>query len=156
SQSRLLLRGSLDWARGILREDALRSSVDALTEAWAQPLAETRLDQLGETSMLASQASISGGIEDAQSRLNLRTLVGADGKIVQRELLVLQRLAQMLGLPEQMANLIAVRVQMSLAPAPIDTGRSEPLRGTDPNAPPIGLFLPQDLAGIPGIDHDAA
>jgi len=156
SQSRLLLRGALDWARAILREDALRSNFDALTEPWAQPLAETRLDQLGETSTLASQASIAGGIEDAQSRLNLRNLIGPDGKIVQRELLVLRRLAQMLGLPEQTADLIAVRMQTSLAPVPADMGRSEPLRGTDPNAPPIGLLLPQDLAGIAGIDHDAA
>ena len=47
SQSRQLLRGALDWGRAILREDANRSSYDALSEPWAQPLAETRLDQLG-------------------------------------------------------------------------------------------------------------
>src|SRR5438132_13038909 len=79
SQSRLLLRGALDWARAILREDAARTTYDALTEPWAQPLAETRLDQLGESSALASQASMSGSIEDAQSRLNLHNLVRADG-----------------------------------------------------------------------------
>ncbi len=47
SQSRLLLRGALDWGRAILREDANRSQYDALSEPWSQPLAETRLDQLG-------------------------------------------------------------------------------------------------------------
>src|SRR4029453_289710 len=52
SQSRLLLRGALDWGRAILREDANRSSYDALSEPWAQPLAETRLDHPAETSAL--------------------------------------------------------------------------------------------------------
>jgi general secretion pathway protein K len=156
SQSRLLLRGALDWARAILREDALRSNFDALTEPWAQPLAETRLDQLGETSALASQATMAGSIEDAQARLNLRNLVSGDGLIVQRELLVLRRLAQMLGVPEQTADLIALRVRDSLAPLPTDDGRSTPPLATDPKAPPIALLLPQDLSGIPGIDRDAA
>ena len=156
SQSRLLLRGALDWARAILREDALRSNYDALTEPWAQPLAETRLDQLGETSALASQASIAGGIEDAQSRFNLRNLVAADGTISEHEKLALRRLASMLGVPEQTADLIALRVQASIAPLPADSGRSTPIRGTDPTAPPIALLLPQDLSGIPGIDQDAA
>jgi general secretion pathway protein K len=156
AQSRLLLRGALDWARAILREDALRSNFDALTEPWAQPLAETRLDQLGETSALASQASIAGSIEDAQSRMNLRNLVTADGRIADRELLALRRLAQLLSVPEQSADLIAQRMQAGLAPLPQDDGRSEPLLATDPKAPPIALLLPQDLAGIPGIDADAA
>src|SRR5512145_3432065 len=75
SQSRQLLRGALDWGRAILREDANRSSYDALSEPWAQPLAETRLDQLGETGSIASLASIAGSMEDAQGRLNLRNLV---------------------------------------------------------------------------------
>lgn len=156
AQSRLLLRGALDWARAILREDALRSNFDALTEPWAQPLAETRLDQLGETSTLAAQASMAGGIEDAQARLNLRNLVAPDGRIVQRELLVLRRLAQLLGVPEQTGDLIALRVQASLAPLANDDGRSAPMRAIDPKAPPIALMLPQDLAGIPGIDAAAA
>jgi general secretion pathway protein K len=134
----------------------LRSNFDALTEPWAQPLAETRLDQLGETSALASQATMAGGIEDAQSRLNLRNLIAADGQPVLREKLALRKLAQMLGIPEQTADLIAMRLQTSLTPLPADSGRSMPVRATDPNAPPIALFLPQDLAGIPGIDHDSA
>jgi hypothetical protein len=92
SQSRLLLRGALDWARAILREDAARSNYDARTEPWATPLAPTRLDQLGETSALASQATIEGDIDDAQARLNLRNLVGGDGQIVERELAALRRL----------------------------------------------------------------
>jgi general secretion pathway protein K len=155
SQSRLLLRGALDWARAILREDSLRSSFDALTEPWAQPLAETRLDQLGETSALAAQASMAGSIEDAQSRINLRNLVSPDGQIVERELRVLRRLCTLLRVTEQSADLIAQRMQRALAPTPSGAGR-EPMLATDPKAPPIGLVLAHDIIGIAGIDPEAA
>ena len=85
SQSRLLLRGALDWGRAILREDANRSQYDALSEPWSQPLAETRLDQLGETGSLAALATIAGSMEDAQGRFNLRNLV-ENGQVLEREL----------------------------------------------------------------------
>lgn len=156
AQSRLLLRGALDWARAILREDQLRSNFDALTEPWAQPLAETRLDQLGETSALASQATMAGSIEDAQSRFNLRNLVMADGKVSERDLKALRKLMQILSLPEQTADLIALRMQTSSAPVTQGDGRSTPIKATDPAAPPIPLMLPQDLKGITGIDVAAA
>ena len=99
SQSRLLLRGALDWGRAILREDAKRSQYDALSEPWSQPLAETRLDQLGETGSLAALATIAGSMEDAQGRFNLRNLV-ENGQVLERELQALQRLVSLLQLPE--------------------------------------------------------
>jgi general secretion pathway protein K len=105
---------------------------------------------------LASQASIAGSIEDAQARMNLRNLISADGLIVRRELEALRRLAQLLGVPEQTADLIALRMQAALAPLPQNDGRSTPVRATDPKAPPIALLLPQDLSGIAGIDREAA
>src|SRR5208283_6223522 len=63
SQARLLLHGAQDWARTIL-QDQSHPAYDALSDPWAQPLAQTRLDQLGETAPLASQATLEGGIED--------------------------------------------------------------------------------------------
>jgi general secretion pathway protein K len=149
SQSRLLLRGALDWARAILREDGARSSFDGLDEPWAQPLAETRLDQLGETATLASQATIAGGIDDAQARMNLRNLIGGDGLVVEKELFALRRLAGILGVPEQTADLIAVRMQEALQPRAADGRESTERR-------PIPLVLPLDLLAIPGIDAEAA
>ena len=113
AQSRLLLRGALDWGRAILREDANRSSYDALSEPWAQPLVETRLDQLGETSALASLASIAGSMEDAQSRFNLRNLI-ENGQVVESELDALRRLCTLLQVPQQTADLIALRMQDAL------------------------------------------
>jgi general secretion pathway protein K len=153
SQSRLLLRGALDWARAILREDAVRSSYDALAEPWAQPLAETRLDQLGETSALASRATIAGSIEDAQSRFNLRNLVQKDGQIVKREVEALRRLVSVLGLPEQTADLIALRMAQAYAPATTDAGAAT---ADDGQGKPIPLVLAQDLTAVAGIDPAAA
>ena len=148
-QTRLLLRSALDWSRAILREDQRTSTFDALTEPWAQGLEETRLDQLGETTTLASNASIAGSIEDAQSRLNLRNLLGQEGVVYEPDLMALRRLAVLLGLPEQTADLIAARMLESL-------GNPTTERPMGSAAKPIPLFLPTDLAGIPGIDGQAA
>jgi general secretion pathway protein K len=156
AQSRLLLRGALDWGRAILREDANRSSYDALSEPWAQPLAETRLDQLGETSVLASQASIAGSMEDAQSRLNLRNLIDK-GEIVESELEALRQLCTLLQVPQQTADLIAQRMQLALPSNVVDDGgRAPDAMGLDSSTRPIPLMLPQDLLSIPGISAEAA
>lgn len=156
AQSRLLLRGALDWGRAILREDANRSSYDALSEPWAQPLAETRLDQLGETSVLAAQASIAGSMEDAQSRLNLRNLIDK-GEIVESELEALRQLCTLLQVPQQTADLIAQRMQLALPSNVVDDGGRAPnSMGVDSAPRPIPLMLPQDLLSIPGISAEAA
>ncbi|HUQ77153.1 MAG TPA: type II secretion system minor pseudopilin GspK, partial [Burkholderiales bacterium] len=42
AQARWLIRGAIDWAGVILREDARTSSLDHLGEPWAVPLADTR------------------------------------------------------------------------------------------------------------------
>lgn len=148
TQSRLLLDGALDWARAMLREDALRSNFDGLTEFWAQGLEPTRLDQLGESSTLASQATIAGDIEDAQSRMNLRNLLKTDGTIDERNQDALKRLCELLGLPDVTAELIARHVQQAWA-RDAATGTLEGVR-------PLPPWLPSDLAGIDGLHPDAA
>ena len=155
SQSRLLLRGALDWGRAILREDANRSQYDALSEPWSQPLAETRLDQLGETGSLAALATIAGSMEDAQGRFNLRNLV-ENGQVLERELQTLQRLVLLLQLPEQTADLIALRMAqaMPVPVAPDPSGRVSSAEQRD-KPRPLPLMLPQDIAGISGIDPAA-
>ncbi|RZI84155.1 MAG: general secretion pathway protein GspK, partial [Rubrivivax sp.] len=82
AQSAWILQGALDWARLILQEDAKgasggKPSVDHLTEIWAVPLAEARLSTfLAADKTSASdegpEAFLSGTIEDAQARYNLR------------------------------------------------------------------------------------
>jgi general secretion pathway protein K len=153
SQSRLLLRGALDWAGAILREDAARKTYTALTEPWAQPLAETRLDQLGESSALASQASMSGAIEDAQSRLNLRNLVGDDGARDDAQRAVLARLAAELSLPQPTADLISAYAVQAFAPvASVQSANAQPGSRTTP----LPLVFPEDIARIPGLDPSVA
>jgi general secretion pathway protein K len=44
-QKQWILRGALDYARLVLREDARNSNVDYLGEPWSVPLEETKLDQ---------------------------------------------------------------------------------------------------------------
>lgn len=154
SQSRLLLRGALDWARAILREDARTTAFDSCDEPWAQRLQDTRLDQLGETSALASQASMSGDIEDAQSRFNLRSLV-FEGKVSDIELEALQRLAQALDLPTQTADLIAAQVLRSGINTDAPTDETTPIAAA-PTTRPIPLVRPNDLVGIAGITPAAA
>jgi general secretion pathway protein K len=151
-QSRVLLAGALDWARAMLREDSLRSDYDALSEFWAQGLAETRLDQLGESSALASQASIAGSIEDAQSRLNLRNLVGDDGQTDARQLEVLKRLCDLLGVAPVSAELIALRMKEAFAPQ----ASAESPGVASSAARPLPPILPIDIAAVPGIEPEAA
>src|SRR3954468_1943041 len=47
-QKQWILRGALDWARLILQEDSKYTPTDNLTEPWAVPLEEVRLDQYVE------------------------------------------------------------------------------------------------------------
>lgn len=155
SQSRLLLRGALDWGRAILREDANRSSYDALSEPWAQPLAETRLDQLGETSSIASLASIAGSMEDAQGRFNLHNLVES-GKIVDKELESLRRLAALLQLPTQTADLIAERMLQAQAPPAKADDKTGEMGKDAERLRPLPLMLPRDISGVQGISPEAA
>src|SRR3989338_2165649 len=73
-QKQWILRGALDWAGLILREDAKHSSVDNLDEPWAVPLAETRLDQYVESGRAddhIGDATLSGSISDAHTPYNL-------------------------------------------------------------------------------------
>ena len=150
SQSRLLLAGALDWAQAILREDAAHSTTDTLNEPWAQPLAETRLDQLGESSALASQASMSGAMEDAQSRLNLHNLANANCAPDPAQHAVLGRLASELSLPEPTADLIQDYVVQSCVPAAAPV----PAAATPAAAPPrpLPLVFPEDVGRVPGLD----
>lgn len=116
-QKQWILRGALDWAKLILREDGKYSSTDDLTEPWAVPLADTSLDQYvqkNEDQEIAKLAVLSGSIEDAQSRLNLTSLATA-GKINEKEILVFERLLSSLQiettLARQAANQIAASQQ---------------------------------------------
>mgnify|MGYP000196255302 CR=1 FL=1 len=82
AQTTWILRGALDWARLILQEDARAQQggqVDHLGEPWALPVLESKLstflsqDQKWQEG--DAEVFLSGHINDAQSRLNVRNLV---------------------------------------------------------------------------------
>lgn len=111
TQSAWILNGALDWARLILREDARTGGPTALSEPWATPLAEARLSTFLATDKdhntdSGPDAFLSGSIVDLQSRYNLRNLIDGN-KVVEGELLALQRLCEAAGVPTDTAARIA-------------------------------------------------
>lgn len=137
-QKKWVLRGALDWARLILREDGLHSNVDHLGEPWAVALAETRLDQYvenGRSETEESDASLSGQIIDAQSRYNLNNL-SINGQIDAREVAALQRLLRNLRLEPALAQGVASAVARTqkMPAASGDAASSGAKSGANPDA----------------------
>jgi general secretion pathway protein K len=143
AQSAWILQGALDWARLILREDArnnAREPIDHLGEVWAVPLAEARLSTFlaaergqGDDAGDGPEAFLSGSIEDAQSRYNLRHLLAGD-EVPPLELRTLQRLCESAGLPSDTATTLARQLRAAHASdsadspqAPLRPGRVEQL-----------------------------
>jgi general secretion pathway protein K len=117
TQAAWILNGALDWARLILRED-LRNNrsranpYDGLDEPWATPLEEARLSSFlaadkDNNADSGPEAFISGQIEDAQSRFNLRNLLDDAGKVVPVQLEALKRLCTAAGAPDGTADRLA-------------------------------------------------
>jgi len=134
AQAKWLIRGAIDWAGVILREDARTSSVDHFGEPWAVPLADTQLNpDDGRDPVL-----LSGTILDEQAKFNLRNLAGPEG-VNPRELAVLRRLLALVNVREGLAEAVAKRV---LTAVPGNDGRKQTA---------IGLVSIDDLLGLEGI-----
>ncbi|MFN3862195.1 MAG: type II secretion system minor pseudopilin GspK [Roseateles sp.] len=142
AQSAWILQGALDWARLILLEDAKgnrNKPVDHLGEPWAVPLAEARLstflaaERSSATSDEGPEAFLSGSIEDAQSRYNLRALLGGN-QVPALELRVLERLCNQVNAPPGTAAVIAEGLRAAL-PAPASGPASSGERDSGPLRP---------------------
>ncbi|MFC5460285.1 type II secretion system minor pseudopilin GspK [Massilia niabensis] len=140
-QTRWILRGALDWATLVLRQDAYTNKYTALTQVWATPLAETRLDQYIERERVEGEvfdASLSGDIMDATSRYNLRNLENGN-RIDKAQLEIFQRLLTNLrlnpALARTTANLVAAS-QPVIMPEGVDPYTNEEVGGQerDPTA----------------------
>jgi general secretion pathway protein K len=137
-QKQWILRGALDWARLILRENARLSNYDSLDQPWAVPLLDTRLDQYVENNRAdteSSDATLSGQMVDAQSLYNLTNLA-PNGQIVEKEVKVFARLlaSQRLNpsLAQDTAAMVAASVPRQPPPASSATGAEQnidPLTG---------------------------
>lgn len=95
-QARWLLNGGAQWARVILRADGRASTIDHGGELWATGLPPTEIEQ----------GRLSGAIQDQQGLFNLNNLVH-DGKSSARDIDMLKRLLQAIGLRANLADAIA-------------------------------------------------
>jgi general secretion pathway protein K len=121
-QKQWILRGALDWASLIVREDAKYSSIDSLDEPWATPLADTRLDQYVENGKADSDlgdTQLAGQISDAQARFNLTNLT-PNGVIDATAVAQYARLLTLLNLDsalaQQTAQAMALAAQQNVVP----------------------------------------
>ena len=141
-QKQWILRGALDWARLILREDGKFSSVDDLTEPWAVPLAETRLDSYVTTDTTGSDmasALLSGSIQDAQARLNLSTLA-SHGVLNAIDVSAFEKLLAALHQDPSLAKITAQQIALTQTHGTAETGSPRP----------IGFIEVDDLLSVPG------
>jgi general secretion pathway protein K len=133
-QAAWVLIGALDWSRLILREDALTGGPDHLAEPWAVPLAEARLTSfLSAEKNVASDnleglpdAFLSGRIVDAQSKLNVLSLVDGS-KPVPASVAAFTKLFGILGLPVSEVSVMTTSLVRALgagtdAPGSADAG----------------------------------
>jgi general secretion pathway protein K len=125
AQAQWIARGALDWTRLVLRSEAdTTAGITYLGGTWGVPLARTRLSdflgQIGDVRAAQGAATyVSGSIEDAQARFNLRNLVSSPAPgALQLNLTQIQafaRLLQLLGLNGQLAQNTAVYLRAGLA-----------------------------------------
>ncbi len=147
TQSAWILSGALDWARLILREDALSGGPTTLSDPWATPLAEARLSSFLASDKTstddAPEAFLSGQITDAQARYNLRNLVADDGTVVPAQRTAVRRLFESVGVAPDLADRLASGLRDALA-RPGSEGRS--------GAPPL---LPRTVAQLRWLGLDS-
>lgn len=151
-QQQWILRGALDWSGLILREDAKHSSVDNLDEPWAVSLAETRLDQYIENGRADADnvdATLSGGISDAQARYNLTNLC-PNGIIDPVEVAVFARLLDRAKLDPALAQATAVVMAQTLSKPETNVATGD--RQLVPQ--PVQLAQLDDLLAVPGFSPE--
>ena len=162
-QTQWILRGALDWARLVLRQDGQDNQQwTSLDAVWNTPLAETRLDEYVERERLEGEvydATLSGRIIDATSRYNLTNL--ATGPLINPgQVEIYRRLLANLQLDPALAERTAKAVAEASAPLPQQVGVPPPVGGaqqtgvTPPvavrSSSPVALTGLDDLLTIPG------
>lgn len=141
-QKQWIVRGALDWARLILQEDRKFSSVDDLSEPWAVPLADTRLDTYGASNSTGSDvasAMLSGVIQDAQARFNL-TALASHGVVNTVEVTAFEKLLNAVQQDPGLARVTAQKVALTQLHDSAQTGSPRPIR----------FIHIDDLLSVPG------
>ncbi|OGT00275.1 MAG: general secretion pathway protein GspK [Gallionellales bacterium RIFCSPLOWO2_12_FULL_59_22] len=160
-QKQWILRGALDWASLILREDAKYSNIDSLDEPWATPLAETRLDQYvenGRADDSIADAALSGSISDAQARYNLTNL-SQNGITDPAEVAIFAQLLENVQVDTALAQATADAMAAAYRP-PGSSAATIPQTGaandgSQPTPQPMNLVHVEDLLAVPGFSPEA-
>lgn len=121
-QLRWVSRGTFDLTRLVLRSEADSAPVTYLGGVWSVPIAETRLSAFLGTLGEAQDGQLgsiwlSGSIEDAQARFNLRNLAAGSGGEVTIDpvaLATLKKLLSELGIDTDLATAIAGHMRLSV------------------------------------------
>lgn len=152
SQTQWLMTGALDWTRLILAEDARNAqAIDHLGEPWALPVQESKLSTFLSQDQQWREGDpevfLSGRISDAQSRLNLTTLVD-EGRLSPTMVAAWARLFARLNLPPSELELLAQNwlgawKAAQAASAPGSNGSSSPALSGRSQSSPTGPLLPQ-------------
>lgn len=96
AQADLYARAGLDWARGVLAEDAARAgAIDTLEEGWAKPI----------VGLPVERALIAGAIADEQGKFNLNNLVNGNRRSAE-DMEIFKRLLESLGLDPQLRDAV--------------------------------------------------
>jgi general secretion pathway protein K len=95
AQADLYAQAGVDWARGVLDQDAHTSSLDSLDEGWAKPIAGLPVER----------ALVAGEIADEQGKFNLNDLVNGAAASAP-DMKAFGRLLSGLGLAPQLAEAV--------------------------------------------------
>nr|WKF57818.1 hypothetical protein HUO10_002312 [Paraburkholderia busanensis] len=163
SQAQWVARGALDWTRLILRSEGDTSAgITYLGGLWGVPIAKTRLSdflgQIGEAknSQQAADTYLSGSIEDAQAKFNLRNLVSSPApgvlQISAEQVGAYQRLLVSLGISGALAKATAVQVRSSLTQSATRFQTITSTNGTAPTPSPQGGAIGGTFTDKPGME----
>lgn len=120
SQTAWMMTGALDWARLILREDAISAQgagIDHLGEPWALPVQESKLSTfLSQDQQWRegdSEVFLSGQITDVQSRMNVMNLL-KDGRISPKAMAQFTALFDRLNVPQEELQNMSQQLQATI------------------------------------------
>lgn len=137
-------QAGIDWARGVVAEDALTGgAVDSLAEGWAQPIAGLPVER----------ALVSGVIDDEQGKFNLNNLVDPSGHRSAPDVAIFERLLASLGLSPSLADAVVDWIDLDDIPGPNGAENAYYLSLPQPylaaNAPMVQV---EELYRVKGFD----
>ena len=95
AQADVYSQAGLDWARGVLAQDARTSGTDNLAEGWAQPIVGMPIDR----------AVVAGNIADEQGKFNLNNVIDGTRRS-EADIKLLRQLLALVDLSPELADAV--------------------------------------------------